>query len=91
MQGTSPQQALMWPSKSLKSGFVVEVGTEKGGAELRFVLCDLGVRVCACPPSPGKGHARRCEKLLTGNWADCGEQWGCGLGTLLTFWEQLPG
>lgn len=69
----------------------MEAGTEKGGAEFRFVLCDLGVRVCACHPSLGKGHARCCKKLLTGNWADCGEQWGYGLGTLPTFWEQLPG
>lgn len=64
---------------------------EKGGAEFRCVLCDLGVHVCACPPSLGKGPAWRCKKLLTGNGADCGEQWGCSLGTLPTFWEQLPG
>lgn len=81
----------MWPSKSLKSGFVVEVGMQKGGAEFRFVLWDLGVHVLCLPSLPGEGPSRLCEKLLTGNRADCGEQWGCGLGTLLTLWERFPG
>lgn len=64
---------------------------QKGGAEFRFVLWDLGVHVLCLPSLPGEGPSRLCEKLLTGNRADCGEQWGCGLGTLLTLWEQFPG